>query len=338
MTTTTTTAVLASPVADSGGTVPEPSSLAGTSPTAFLGVEVLPLLPQILAVLVVGTVLGLFTIIGPDRLQAFRGRAAERIQTVLPYLLLLGGVLVINSLLRDVGPGLSWIIGWQITDWIFAVEGNFVGWIQSFSHPVASVYFSYIYVYGYIFLMVFPVVAYLLLSDDRPIKEAALAYSINYGIGVICYLLFIAYGPRNVMPDTVDQILYLSWPESHLLTSQINANVNVFPSLHTSLSVSVAVLAYRTRDEYPRWLPVATLLAVSVMIATMYLGIHWGIDVFFGVLLGLFSVGAAAWLTSPARKDGRLWRLGQRLRQPIDRPVAALFEWLQQRRQTGGSQ
>jgi membrane-associated phospholipid phosphatase len=312
-----------------------PAASGGAAP-AFLGVGVLPLLPQILAVLVVGTVLGLFTIVGLDRLRGFRGRAAERFQTVLPYLVLLGGVLIINSMLRDIGPELSWIIGWQITDWIFAVEGTFVGWLQSFSNPAANVYFSYIYVYGYIFLMVFPIIAYLVLDDDRPIKEAALAYTINYGIGVVCYLLFIAYGPRNVMPDTVDQILYLNWPESHLLTSQINANVNVFPSLHTSLSVSVAALAYRTRSEYPRWVPVATVLAVSVMIATMYLGIHWATDVFFGVLLGLFSVGVAAWLTSPNRRDGRLWRLGQRFRRPLDRSVAALFDWIEKRRGTSG--
>jgi membrane-associated phospholipid phosphatase len=309
-------------------------SVDGAATPGFLGVEVLPLLPQIIAVLVVGTVLGLFVIIGPDRLREFRGTAAQRLRAVLPYLVLLGVVLVVNSMLRDIGPGLSWIIGWQITDWIFTIEGGFVAWLQSYSHPVANVYFSYIYVYGYIFLMVFPVIAYLVLADDRPIKETALAYTINYGIGVVCYVLFIAYGPRNVMPDTVDQILYLNWPESNLLTSQINANVNVFPSLHTSLSVSVVALAYRTRKEYPRWVPVATVLAVSVMIATMYLGIHWATDVFFGVLLGLFSVGAAAWLTSPKRRDSRIWRVGQRLRTPIDRLVDTLLEWLEKRRGT----
>jgi len=309
-------------------------SVGGAASPGFLGIQLLPLLPQIIAVLVVGTVLGLFTIVGLDRLREFRGRALDRLQSVLPYLVLLGVVLAINSLLRDIGPGLSWIIGWQITDWIFAFEGNFVGWLQSHSNPLASVYFSYIYVYGYIFLMVFPVIAYLVLGDDRPIKETALAYTVNYSVGVVCYVLFIAYGPRNVLPATVDQILYLNWPESHLLTSQINANVNVFPSLHTSLSVSVVALAYRTREEYPRWLPIATVLGVSVMIATMYLGIHWATDVFFGVLLGLGSVGVAAWLTSPNRRDSRLWQLGQRLRSPIDRPVGALLAWLQRRNQT----
>ena len=307
--------------------------LAESASAGFLGVEVLPLLPQIIAVLVVGTVLGLFTIVGLDRLRGFRARALDRLQTVLPYLVLLGAVLAINSVLRDVGPGLSWIIGWQITDWIFAIEGTFVGWLQSHSHPVANVYFSYIYVYGYIFLMVFPVIAYLLLEDDRPVKETALAYTINYGVGLVCYVLFIAYGPRNVIPDVVDQILYLNWPESNLLTSQINANVNVFPSLHTSLSVSVAALAYRTRHEYPRWVPIAVLLAVSVMIATMYLGIHWATDVFFGVILGLISVGGGAWLTSPCRRDSRLWQAGQRARSLIDRPFGALLSWVQKRRQ-----
>lgn len=253
----------------------------------------LPLLPEIALVVSLLTVLGLITIVGLDRLWTFRDDAVNRFQGVFPYLLLLGGVLVVNSYLRQVGPMLSWVFGWQITDDIFAIEGDFVGFIQSYSNPLTDLYFSYTYIYGYIFLVAFPVLAYFVLSDGRPVRELILAYAINYVVGVLCYLIFIAYGPRNVMPDLVDQILYLNWPESNLLTREFNANVNVFPSLHTSLSVTVALLAYRTRESYPVWFPVSSILAASVMISTMYLGIHWGIDVLVGLGLAAFAVSVA---------------------------------------------
>jgi membrane-associated phospholipid phosphatase len=264
-------------------------------------------------------------IVGLDRLRSFRPHAAGRLRAVLPSVLLLCAVLSLNSLLREFGPELSWIIGWRITGWIASVEGTFVATVQSYAHPALTTYFSYVYVYGYVFLVAFPVVAYFVLPDTRPFREVTIAYSLNYAIGVVCYLLFIAYGPRNVMPDMVDQLLYTAWPESQLLTSEVNANVNVFPSLHTSLSVTVAALAYRTRDRCPGWLPVAAVLAVSVAVSTIYLGIHWGIDVLAGLVLAGISVASAAWLTSPERQDGRRGRLGRRLRRAVDRSVEYLL-------------
>jgi len=286
------------------------------------------LVSLLLDVTVVVTLLllvGVVGIVGLDRLRAFRPRALARFRAVLPYLVLLGAVLLVNSLLREVGPDLSWIIGWRITGWIASVEGTFVATVQSYANPALTTYFSYVYVYGYVFLLVFPIVAYFVLPETRPIRETAIAYSLNYGIGVLCYLLFIAYGPRNVMPDLVDQLLYTHWPESQLLTSEVNANVNVFPSLHTSLAMTVAALAYRTREAYPAWFPIATVLAVSVAISTMYLGIHWGIDVLAGIARAGSSVASAAWLTDPARRDGPVGRLGRRLRRLVDRPVEYLL-------------
>ena len=281
-------------------------------------IPLLPLLTEIAIVVIAFTVLGLATIVGPGQLWEFRGKVLDRFLYLFPYLLLVGCVLVVNSLLRDIGPPLSWVIGWEITNDIYALEGTFVGWVQSFSTPVADMYFAYIYIYGYIFLLLFPLLAYFVLSNDRPVREATFAYALNYGVGLVCYVLFIAYGPRNVMPDLVDQVLYVHWPESNLLTSAVNANVNVFPSLHTSLAVTVALLAFRTRDEYPLWTPIASVLALSVMISTMYLGIHWLTDVVAGILLAVFSVATAAWLTSPGRKQGWLYSLGLRLRGPVD--------------------
>jgi len=283
------------------------------------------LLLKVSAIVVTMLLVGLFGIVGVDRVRAFWPRAPERLRLVFPYLLLFAVVLSVNSVLRDIGPELSWIIGWRITGWIASVEGTFVATIQGYAHPALTAYFSYSYIYGYIFLLVFPVFAYLVLPDTRPIRETVLAYSLNYAIGVTCYVLFIAYGPRNVMPDLVDQLLYTNWPESQLLTSEVNTNVNVFPSLHTSLAVTVAALAYRTRKAYPRWLPVSILLAISVTISTMYLGIHWGIDVLAGVALAGISVAGSIWLTSSERQNEWIGRLGERLRMLVDRPIEYLL-------------
>ena len=271
------------------------------------------------------TALGLLTVVGIDRLRTFVHNAVAQIQLALPYLLVLGGVLLVNDYLREVGPGISWIVGWRITEDIIALEGSFVGDIQSYAHPLLTRYFSYVYIYGYIFLLVFPVLAYFLYTDSgRPIKEIVIAYALNYGIGVVCYLLFIAFGPRNV--GIAEELLYTHWPQSQLLTRELNANVNVFPSLHASISLTVALLAIRWRRVYRAWTPIATVLALSVVVSTMYLGIHWATDVVVGAVLAVVSVGGAVWLTRPERLEGPLGRAGLWLRQLVDRPVAFVVQ------------
>lgn len=241
-------------------------------------------------------------VVGPTRLWTAVPDLRESVREAMPIFVILGVVLAINSVVRDSGNNLSWIIGFNITGHIHAIEGQFVAQLQSLATPTLTAYFSNIYVFGYTFLLVFPLLAYLLAEEPRPLYETVLAYIANYSIGLLCYVVFIAYGPRNFIPELVDPLLYTNWPQSQLLTSEVNTNTNVFPSLHTSLSVTVAILAYRFREIYPRWIPLAWVLAGSVVISTMYLGIHWLTDVVAGCLLAVVAVTVAR------RFSGRLSR------------------------------
>lgn len=245
--------------------------------------------------LVSALLLGLASIgiVGRTRLARLRNQLRPRLRRVLPYAALLGVIMLANKWLRTVAQDVSWLVGLEITAGIYAIEGELVPWIQSFATPPLTAAFSAAYVYGYVFILTFPIVAYLALEDDRPLRETFLAYSYNYVLGLGLYILFIAYGPRNLLPEQVGSLMYTMWPESQLLTSQVNANTNVFPSLHASLSTTVVVLAYHTREVYTAWFYLSSALAGAIMLSTMYLGIHWAIDLLGGIVLGVVSVVAA---------------------------------------------
>lgn len=268
-------------------------------------------------------------VIGPRRLRETRARYRERLRVIAPYVVLLGLVLLVNRIGRRLGPDISWIIGWNVTGQIYAIEGAFVAVLQSLAVPPVTTYFSFAYLHGYIFLLVFPLIAYFALEDIEPLQETILAYTFNYGIGLLCYVVFIAYGPRNLMPELVESLLYTHWPEAKFLTTRVNVNSNVFPSLHASLSLTVAAIAYRTREVYPRWLYLSWLLAASVVIATMYLGIHWALDVVAGGVLAAMSVYGATrnpGLLTDLWRDGSPWFPGyiNRMRDAVDRWMKAI--------------
>ena len=263
------------------------------------------LLLEVTAVVAMFCVVGAVTLVGPSRLAALRTELQPRLRESAPYLSVLIVVLILNSLIRDSAQDLSWEIGFEITYLLAEYDAGIVATIQSFESQVLTAYFSSIYVYGYVFLLIFPIVAYIALSDRKPFQRLVVAYSINYVIGLALYILFVAYGPRNwlavetgVEAATVvyENHLYgvtSAETANELLTSEVNSRTNVFPSLHTSLSTTVAVFAYRTRETYQEWFVIAIILAASIIVSTMYLGIHWAVDVLFGFGLAGLSVYVA---------------------------------------------
>jgi len=256
-------------------------------------VSLLTVLTHVIGVVFVLHLLGLCAVWGlSGRLR--RGSLRANIRSVGPTAAALGVLLVANGVVRDVGVELSWLIGVNVTGAIHAIEGQFVSNLQSMATPELTAYFSFVYVFGYVFLLTFPLVLYALHNDPRALEATLVAYALNYSIGLVCYVVFVAYGPRNFMPGAVESLLFTSWPQIQHLTSEVNVNTNVFPSLHTSLSVTVAFLAYRFRAVARGWLPVAMFGAASIAIATMYLGIHWLTDVLAGILLAAGSVAIGA--------------------------------------------
>ncbi|WP_436347711.1 phosphatase PAP2 family protein [Natronorubrum sp. FCH18a] len=224
--------------------------------------------------------------IGRERLETTLTEWYSRLRISGPVLVVLGVALLLNRMMRRSDPD----IGFHMTSTIRSIEGEFILIFQDVASSELTTYFSWIYVYGYTYLLIFPAVAYFVLSDTRMFRRLLTAYALNYGLGLVLYLLVIAYGPRNIFAGELETVLYDHNPEFQHLTREVNRNTNVFPSLHTSLAATVGIFAYFTRDEYLKWFPVAVVLAVSVIVSTMYLGIHWGIDVAAGLVLATFCV------------------------------------------------
>jgi len=273
---------------------------------------------QLLAVVAAMLVVATLALVGRDRLIETRQQYRERFASVAPYVGLLAVVLVANKVARDVGPDISWLIGIRITGYLKSVDGSLlwplfpedtpqvVVWLQSMATPELTAYFAFIYIYGYVFLLIFPLLAYFALPEPEPLRRTMVAYGANYVIGVLCYIVFIAFGPRNSIIEAAEALLYTHYTQFQFVTTAVNDQTNVFPSLHTSMAVTAALLAWTTRRDYPLWVPLSSVLAVSVVVSTMYLGIHWATDAIFGVALAWISVRIGRWMEDTPPEFPRL--------------------------------
>lgn len=204
---------------------------------------------------VVAVAVAAATIVGPGRLAETRRTLRERFDAIVPYVGLFAVVLVANKVARDVGPEVSELFGIRITGWLRRIDGRLlwllypndtpqvVAWLQSMATPELTAYLSLMYVYGYVFSLVFPLVAYASLPRPEPVQRTMIAYGANYLIGVLCYVAFVAYGPRNLIVEQAEGLLYTQYTHYQFVTNAVNDETNVFPSLHTSMAVTAALLA-----------------------------------------------------------------------------------------------
>lgn len=256
------------------------------------------------ALLLAATVAGLAGVawlcVDRERLRAVRERPAwvrSRGREAAPYLGVLAVVLLVNKGLQGPIDRVSQSYGVDATPILYAVEGNAVAWFQGLFPGVLLAYFVAAYTVGYAVLLVAPVGVYFFGQTVQPIRRLLVAYAVNYAVAVPVYAAVVAYGPRNADrgggSTSAESTLLEFLPDISAITVHINSNTNVFPSLHASLSVTVLLLAWTTRAEFNRWFSLAAVLAGSVVVSTMVLGIHWVTDVVAGIALALVAVGIA---------------------------------------------
>ncbi|WP_253737714.1 phosphatase PAP2 family protein [Halohasta salina] len=276
--------------------------LAGESATVFS-----PAALAVVSGLLVSTLVGVAGVcrlsVGPEWLRVLRTRPPwfrRRLREVAPYIAALGVVVVLNKGLQGPIRRVSSTYGIEATPILYGIEGDLVHTVQALTPDPALIYFAAVYTVGYAVVLFAPLVIYLFAERACPLKWLVTSYTITYAVAVGWYAAVVAYGPRNVDRSTeaaaAGSPLLELVPEITVVTSLVNSNTNVFPSLHAALSVTVGLIAASTRAAFRRWFYLAAWLAASILAATLALGIHWVSDVVAGGVLAVFAVGGGRWV------------------------------------------
>lgn len=178
--------------------------------------------------------------------------------------------------------------------------------------PVAVYGCSISYFFVFPVLLAFVGIAFLRRPGLEPFRVLVFSVVLNYGIS-LPFFLFFPMLERWAFPDSGAILLSDLW-SSRLIEAirPISGLDNCFPSAHTSLTVTIIVLAFLYELRGRRML---SFLGVSVILSTVMLGIHWIPDLLSGASVALVSVALARRLNRRivrprARRPSRIAKAG----------------------------
>jgi membrane-associated phospholipid phosphatase len=217
-------------------------------------------------------------------------------------------LLLINKLELLLKPFL--FPGIDFTPTIKQWEGGWTPWVQqTLEHPVLTFATTYVYVIFFSVLLFASLLIYHYEGDRRSLYGLLYAIGLNYFLAVPFFMLIAVDESWVLHPDIRFLIpeVYPMFEEQYRHFSGLD---NSFPSLHTSISVTMAALAWRSRNR--RFALICTASAGIVLFGILYLGIHWVIDLLAGLIHAWVCLRLADrfserplgsdWLFEPERK------------------------------------
>ncbi|KAI7259598.1 hypothetical protein KC345_g10268 [Hortaea werneckii] len=189
------------------------------------------------------------------------------------------------------------------TAFVFGIEGHFVRDLQQLFY---TPWLTPVIVFFYIFMLQSVLAASLgvYLLDKNRIMLYATCYTImiTYAVAIPFYLYFPVNEVWSYLPAGVRFTMLDVFPKFEQEYRPLSGLNNCFPSLHTAISVSMALLAYRSGNR--RWMVIATISAVTIVFGIFYLGIHWLTDMLGGTLLAVISTTVAVQLAKLTLRSG----------------------------------
>lgn len=218
----------------------------------------------------------------PDTPGILRRKEADRrLDKYGKYLLAAFAVLVTHLLLVQVDARVSEWIGRDFANEVASIEGEAVPSLRAlWSYPL-SFFFSVMYIVVHPWMLYFPVVLFILSDEERPAKATLLAYPLVYLLALPFYLLFPVTNVYTYHGFTSP--LFELFPQLTDIYYNATTVNNAFPSLHVAIALLIANAARFSKNERFRYW--SYFYAASVVLATLYLGIHWITDVVGGIVI-----------------------------------------------------
>ncbi|WP_123041264.1 phosphatase PAP2 family protein [Cohnella candidum] len=195
-------------------------------------------------------------------------------------------ILVVNTF--EVKLEAAYGVTYDLTPYVTGWEGNWHAWLQShFRSGLLTAVCAFFYVVMFQSVMLSSLGIYSSSQSKRYVYAFCVALLLNYAVALPMYW-FVPVNEVWYANSHVHFLMLDAFPSFERDYRGLSGVNNCFPSLHTSISVTMALLASRSGNR--RWAVLAWINAACIVFAIFYLGIHWFTDMVGGLLLAWFSV------------------------------------------------
>lgn len=196
----------------------------------------------------------------------------------------------------------NWLkVPYDLTPMLSGWEGAWPAWLQTnLQSPALTAICAIFYLVVFQSAMIASVAIYTHHQNMKLFYAFCVALLLNYFLAVPFYL-FVPVNEVWFVHPQVRFLLLDAFPAFEREYRPLSGLNNCFPSLHTSLSVTIALLA--SKSGIRRWAIFTWINAAIILFSIFYLGIHWFTDMVAGIALALFS--ATVGLKIGAWAEGR---------------------------------
>lgn len=160
--------------------------------------------------------------------------------------------------------------------------------LQRLEWPPVTHLLTYVYVILFPLLGVCALILFLASQNWSAMRRLVIAFLVNYLVAIPFYL-FVPVREAWAADKSIRFLIPTVYPAFEVDYRPLSGLDNCFPSLHTSLALTFALVAWRSGN---RRLAIAlTTGAALVMLSTLYLGVHWVVDLVGGALLAAVATG-----------------------------------------------
>ncbi|WP_238162442.1 phosphatase PAP2 family protein [Cohnella sp. AR92] len=192
---------------------------------------------------------------------------------------------------------------YDLTSALTGWEGNWQGTLQSVLRADwLTVLCSVFYLVFFQAVMIASIAIYTYKGNSRLFYAFCVALLLNYLIA-LPFFLFVPVDEAWSASPHIQFLMLDVFPRFEQEYRHLSGLDNCVPSLHTSISVTMALLA--ARSGIRRWAVFAGINATIILFSIFYLGIHWLTDMTLGLGLAAISVAVGlkvgAWAERPAK-------------------------------------
>lgn len=190
------------------------------------------------------------------------------------------------------------LFGWQIRldPLLHSIPFNDGMWLRQFKAPWIDSFMVPIYVYGFSMPLLVLVIYYLLTHRaDKIIHALFAAHAVQYLV-MLPFHFWVDGHQVWLMQNIYEGTTFMDpiFAHRHHGIPTVPSLNHVFPSMHSSIAATMIILAWREKSLLIKWS--FAIFNVLVIISTIYLGIHWIVDMIAGVTIGWAMVKFADWM------------------------------------------